>query len=112
MERASHLLALTMLFAAVGPADAHAAPGVSIRALSPADQTVARALFEAQVPAPVAPLTLEQIAARKRGKGWSDVFTALKAQGLVRFRTLAGLVSDYNERHRADLAAGAVGRVK
>jgi len=50
--------------------------------LSPGDQKIARALFEAQkTNGGTAPLTLDQIAARKQHTGWGEVFKQMKAQG-------------------------------
>lgn len=111
MERGSNLAAMALLFAVVGPADAQATPGPAIRSLSPADQNVARALFEAQVPAPL--LTLQQIGARRqRAKSWSEVFEQMKSRRLVAERSLSELLRQYNARHHADLGAGAAGRTR
>jgi len=50
--------------------------------LSPGDQKIARALFEAQkTNGGTAPLTRDQIAARKQHTGWGEVFKQMKAQG-------------------------------
>ena len=96
--------------------------------LSPGNQKIARALFEAQ-PEPTAPpggttgttpgtgsttgtaptrLTLDEIAARKQGgEGWGVIFKDMKAQGLVEQKNLGQVVSGYNHRHRVS-PAGAV----
>jgi hypothetical protein len=57
----------------------------SFQSLSPGQQKIARALFEAQQPSASgrAPLSLDQIAARKEGTGWGEVFKQMKSEGLV-----------------------------
>jgi hypothetical protein len=57
----------------------------SFQSLSPGQQKIARALFEAQQPSDTgpAPLSLDQIAARKEGTGWGQVFKQMKSEGLV-----------------------------
>jgi len=64
--------------------------------LSPGNQTVASALFQAQnteTTTPVTPLTLDQIAAKKQsGQGWGQVFKDMKAQGLVQEKNLGQVV--------------------
>ena len=73
--------------------------------LSPGDQKIARALFEAQkTNGGTAPLTLDQIAARKQHTGWGDVFKQMKAQGLVTDKNLGEVVSNF-EHHHPELAA-------
>ena len=71
--------------------------------LSPGNKRVAVALFEAQKSstADTTPLTLDQIAQERRsGKAWSDVFLALKSQGLIQAETLAQVLGRYNRaRH-------------
>ena len=68
--------------------------------LSPGNQTVASALFQAQnteTTTPVTPLTLDQIAAKKQsGQGWGQVFKDMKAQGLVQEKNLGQVVGKYN----------------
>ena len=75
--------------------------------LSPRNQQIARALFEAQKPGapsgttaqppapttPSAPLTLDQIAAMKlSGKRWGEVFKLMKSRGLIRAKDLGQVV--------------------
>jgi hypothetical protein len=75
--------------------------------LSPGDQKVARALFEAQkTNGGVTPLTLDQIAAKKKPghSGWGEVFKQMKAQGLVTDKNLGQAVSNF-EHHHPELAA-------
>jgi hypothetical protein len=78
--------------------------------LSPGDQKIARALFEAQNTTPsksggATPLTLDQIAAKKKGHtGWGEVFKQMKAQGLVTDKNLGKAVSNF-EHHHPELAA-------
>lgn len=82
--------------------------------LSPGNQKIARALFEAQQPSstPSAPsdassagltsLSLDEIAAMKQsGKGWGEVFREMKAQGLIEAKNLGQVVSQFNRQHRA-----------
>lgn len=75
--------------------------------LSLGNQKVASALYQAQssVVAAIAangstpasrPLTLEEIAARRRGgQAWGQIFRDMKAQGLVTERTLGRVVANY-----------------
>jgi len=74
--------------------------------LSPGDQKIARALFEAQkTNGGTTPLTLNQIAAKKKGHaGWGEVFKQMKAQGLVTDKNLGEAVSSF-EHHHPELAA-------
>ncbi len=67
--------------------------------LSPGNQTIAKALFEAQASSPKAQ-TLDQIAAMKQGhEGWGEVFKQMKAQGLLTEKNLGQVVSRYERRH-------------
>ena len=73
--------------------------------LSPGDQKIARALFEAQSTSGGAtPLTLDQIAAKKKHTGWGEIFKQMKAQGLVTDKNLGQAVSSF-ERHHPEVAA-------
>jgi hypothetical protein len=73
--------------------------------LSPGDQKIAQALFEAQkTNGGTTPLTLEQIAAKKKHTGWGEVFKQMKAQGLVTDKNLGQTVSNF-EHHHPELAA-------
>lgn len=72
--------------------------------LSPGNQKIARALYDAQTTGSggtttTQPLTLDEIAAKKQsGQGWGNVFKDLKAQGLVQEKNLGQVVS---RQHRA-----------
>jgi len=73
--------------------------------LSPGDQKIARALFEAQTAdGGTTPLTLDQIAAKKKHAGWGEIFKQMKAQGLVKDKNLGETVSSF-EHHHPELAA-------
>jgi len=73
--------------------------------LSPGDQKIARALFEAQTTSGGAtPLTLDQIAAKKKHTGWGEIFKQMKAQGLVTDKNLGQAVSNF-EHHHPEVAA-------
>ena len=77
-------------------------PG-AYESLSPGNKRIAVALFEAQKSstADARALTLDQIAHERRsGKGWGDVFQAMKSQGLIDAETLAQVLGRYNRaRH-------------
>jgi hypothetical protein len=85
------LLLLTWSLLVLGPVTAHAG---AFDSLPPGEQKIAQALFEAQkAPAPggPAPLTLDQIAEKRQGRaGWGEVFSDMKAQGLVAEKNLRG----------------------
>lgn len=109
MGNASALAGLLLLFGATSasPVNAQMATADGAYAkLSPGNAKIARALFEAQVsttpppPAATAPkaLTVDQIAAMKQGQGWGQVFSAMKAQGLVLDKSLGQVVSRYQHR--------------
>lgn len=96
-----------VLFAAVGiflctaTADAQSTARRSpYDTLAPGHQKIAQALFLAQTtPAAdvtAAPLTLDQIAARRvSGQDWGRIFKDMKAQGLITDRNLARSVIRY-----------------
>ena len=72
--------------------------------LSPGDQKIAQALFEAQTQSkdPNAPKTLtrDEIAAKKQGhEGWGEVFKDMKAQGLVTQKNLGQVVKSFESQH-------------
>ena len=83
--------------------------------MSPGNQKIARALFDAQAAAftPAPPtgssargarmLTLDEIAAQKQGsQGWGQIFQAMRSQGLVHETSLGQVVSRYeHQRSRA-----------
>jgi len=88
------LLAVPYLFAQ--------SSGGAFEQLSPGNQKIARALFEAQPtqpPAGTRRLTLDEIAARKRGEGWGRVFDGMKAERLTTTKNLGQSVSSFNKRH-------------
>lgn len=71
--------------------------------LSPGEQKITQALFEAQTTgtgttAPT-PLTRDEIAAKRQGRGWGEVFKDMKAQGLLTQKNLGQVVSGYERRH-------------
>jgi hypothetical protein len=82
--------------------------------MSPGNQKIARALFDAQaavaVPGPTSgakPLTLDEIAAQKQGgQAWGQVFSAMKMRGLVHEANLGQVVSRYE--HQGSTTASVV----
>jgi len=72
-------------------------PSGSFQSLSPGNQKIVRALFEAQQPTAKgpAPLSLNQIAASKGSAGWGEVFKQMKSEGLVNAKNLGQVVSNY-----------------
>jgi hypothetical protein len=137
MGDASHVAAILLLFG-VATADAQIAPPPPVsgayQKLSPGNQKVARALFEAQtVPmtpktktgnktaepetasaAPSGngpkPLTLDQIAAMKQqGAGWEHVFRQMRAQGLVTDKSIGQLMTRHNQSRPSGTAVVATG---
>jgi hypothetical protein len=84
--------------------------------LSPGNQKVARALFDAQAavaqPSPglgsgaSKTLSLDEIAAQKQnGTAWGQVFSAMKARGLLREKDLGQVVSRYEHQSSGTMAA-------
>jgi hypothetical protein len=69
--------------------------------LSPGDQKIARALFEAQRTSSggTAALTYEQIVAMKSHEGWGEIFKSMKSKGLLTQKNLGQVVSDFEKRH-------------
>src|SRR5262249_61702747 len=83
-------------------------PSSAYAKLSFGNQKVAAALYQAQNPAvastahgaaPAArPLTLEEIAAKRRnGQVWGQIFREMKAQGLVHEKSLGQVVARYQQ---------------
>ena len=76
--------------------------------LSPGNQKLARALFEAQKTssggtATSKPLTLDEIAARKQsGGGWGKVVNDMKARGLVQAKNLGQVVSRHQYARKGE----------
>src|SRR5215471_17758034 len=92
-----------------------ASPSSAYAKLSYGNQKVAAALYQAQNPAvastangaaPAArPLTLEEIAAKRRsGQAWGQIFRDMKAQGLVHEKSLGQVVARYQQA--SDTAPG------
>jgi len=103
------VLALTVALGVAVSAWAQTTGTGAFDKLSPGDQKIARALFEAQSTTPsksgaATPLTLDQIAAKKQHTGWGEIFKQMKAQGLVTDKNLGQVVSNF-ERHHPELAA-------
>jgi hypothetical protein len=81
--------------------------------LSPGNQKIARALFDAQAAIAVAgptggarKLTLDEIAAQRRGgQAWGQVFHGMRARGLLHESNLGQVVSRYE--HRGSLAVSS-----
>lgn len=112
---AGFLLLLGAMSASPTSAQAPSATGAYER-MSPGNQKIARALFDAQAAAftPAPPnssraratraLTLDEIAAQKQGgQGWGQVFQAMRSQGLVQETSLGQVVSRY-EHQRSRVA--------
>ena len=70
--------------------------------LSPGNQRIARAIFEAQHEQ-AGRRSLDQIATMRQGSGWVDVYAGLKREGLVHDRNLGQVVarSSHTGRHTA-----------
>src|SRR5689334_5112963 len=66
-------------------------------ALSPGNQKIATALFNAQntTGTTLTPLTKDQIAGLKGKEGWGRVFKEMKADGLVQAKNLGQVVSGH-----------------
>jgi hypothetical protein len=69
--------------------------------LTPGDQKIVQALFEAQKTAKpgTQPLTREQIVAMKSQQGWGEAFKDMKSKGLVTQKNLGQVVSEFERRH-------------
>jgi len=101
VARALAIAAAVALAFVVATAHAETAPGAFAR-LSPGDQKIVRALFEAQTTSRTygsTPLTLDQIAMKKQRTGWGEIFKAMKAQGLLSEKSLGEVVSRYERQH-------------
>ncbi len=84
--------------------------------LSPGNQKIARALFDAQaavaMPAPDSgagpdkKLTLDEIAAQKQGgQAWGQVFHGMKTRGLLHESNLGQVVSRYEHQGSASVSS-------
>ena len=109
MSNAMHasrvVLAVVVAFGLAVSAWAQTGTG-AFASLSPGDQKIARALFEAQSTSGGAtPLTLDQIAAKKKEghTGWGQVFKQMKEQNLLTDKNLGQVVSNF-ERHHPEVA--------
>lgn len=84
--------------------------------LSPGNQKIAQALFDAQQSSATAtPLSRDDIAAMKQdGKGWGVVFKEMKQRGLVDAKNLGQVVSQANlaarSRHNGTVITSGSGR--
>jgi hypothetical protein len=120
MGNGSALAGFLLLFGAMSasPTSAQTPPVAgAYERMTPGNQKVARALFDAQAavftPAPGGSsgartprtLTLDEIAAQKQAnRGWGQVFQALRAQGLVQETSLGQVVTRY-EHQRSRVTA-------
>jgi hypothetical protein len=83
--------------------------------LSPGNQKVARALFDAQAaiatPGPTSGarmLTLDEIAAQKQnGQAWGQVFHGMKTRGLLQEANLGQVVSRYEHQGSASVSTAS-----
>jgi len=105
MVRTSRLLLVAFVTLAAFATNALAqTSGGAFSKLSPGQQKIAQALFEAQTqstaPNAPKPLTLDEIAMKKKGhEGWGEVFKEMKKQGLVSQKNLGEVVSSFERRH-------------
>jgi hypothetical protein len=111
----SNLAAALLLYGTLlgaTPAQATMAPEGAYERLSPHNQKVAVALYEAQVAvAPGTPrrLSLQEIAARRQsGQAWDEILTELKARGLVKADSVGQVVARYTTEQRRRDSAHAV----
>jgi len=108
------LAAGLMLMASAALAETKSGGSGSFSDLSPGNQNIARALFNAQHATATGPqpLNLNQIAALKGShEGWGEVFKQMKAEGLVNEKNLGRVVSSYEHHlHNNTQAASWNGR--
>jgi hypothetical protein len=122
MGNGSALAGFLLLFGAMASPSSAQTPSVAgaYERMSPGNQKVARALFDAQAavftPAPsgagersARALTLDEIAAQKQGtRGWGQIFQAMRSQGLVQETSLGQVVTRYeHQRSRAAVTTTA-----
>jgi hypothetical protein len=92
MKRIALCVVVLLVSCTVASAQGRAVPDPtgSFERLSPEDQTIARAIFDAQKPSAPKALSLDQLAARKLydRKGWPSIYKDLQRQGLVREKSL------------------------
>ena len=117
MGNPSALAGLLLLLgvATASPAGAQT-PGLvdgAYQRLSPGNQKVARALFDAQLAAPIPgptvgakTLTLDEIAAQKQGgTAWGQVFHSMKTRGLLHESNLGQVVTRYEHQGSGSASA-------
>ncbi|MEX2145406.1 MAG: hypothetical protein WED01_00160 [Candidatus Rokuibacteriota bacterium] len=100
MKPAVLVAAVGMLLCAAVASAQSPAPRTPFDRLAPGHQKIAQALFLAQTTpaadAAAAPLTLDQIAARRvSGQDWGRIFKDMKALGLITDKNLARSVTRY-----------------
>jgi hypothetical protein len=94
------LVAVAVLGLALTSWAAETTKAKTFASLSPGEQKIARALFEAQTTTGSAkPLTLDEIAAKRTKTGWGEAFKSMKSQGLVTQKNLGEVVSSYERKH-------------
>lgn len=95
------VIGITMLFGLSLTAVPAPAQSGAFDKLTPGNQKIARALFEAQKPGTPRPLSLDDIATRKLkgGKGWNDIFKDMRSRGPMEERSLGQVVSNYEKQH-------------
>jgi hypothetical protein len=102
-------LGIFLLLAAPGWAQSTTSPTGNFDSLSPGNQKIANALFDAQRPSGTqTALTRDQIAGLKSTEGWGRVFKTMKADGLVQARNLGQVVSG----HERSLHAARIGTAR
>ncbi|HET7340595.1 MAG TPA: hypothetical protein VFL90_03965 [Methylomirabilota bacterium] len=100
MNMHTRMVRIVLLAAVLALTLAQASAWAETSTLSPKDQKIARALFEAQSTSGGAqPLTVDQISALKAHKGWGDVFKDMKSKGLLTEKNLGQVVSAYEKHH-------------
>jgi hypothetical protein len=117
MGNPSALAGLLLLLGVVTASPAGAqTPGLvdgAYERLSPGNQKVARALFDAQLAAPIPgptagakTLTLDEIAAQKQGgTAWGQVFHSMKTRGLLHESNLGQVVTRYEHQGSGSASA-------
>jgi hypothetical protein len=120
MRRLSAAALALALLATVSHAQTTTTPGTtptvsdpatgSFAKLSPGNQRIATAIFEAQK-AEQETLTLDQIAHRKLHdrQGWGVIYRDLQQRGLVSEKNVGQAMKAFNDRHPAVMTAGAAG---
>jgi hypothetical protein len=106
------ITAALMLMASAASAQTTSNSTDSFSSLSPGNQKIARALFQAQRPTPNGPqpMSLNQIAALKGEEGWGRVFKEMKAEGLVHEKNLGQVVSGYEHHLHTATSTSSGGR--